>query len=206
MKTGTRVKKFLIMSVSAVLLLSVLFGCTEKNPTETPENTNPPSSETKPPEKPVLGSFSASDLDVVINGQTIKLASDEATLSVLGEPDSVDEAPSCLFKEGYDKTYHYAFGDVFTFPSASAGVNIIDEIYVMGSGCTLKGGIDIGSTRAEAEAAYGTAYYEDGADMIVYNIENDPSKNEVLPKLYFVFENDVIVGIGFCANQYHPEI
>ena len=204
MKTIKLVKNFFIMSVSAVLLTAALYGCTggpSENPNETPENTNPPSSGT---EAPALGSFSASDLDVVINGHTIKLASDEAALSVLGEPDNVDMADSCLF-DGYDKTYHYSFGEIFTFPSASAGVNIIDEIYIMGSGCTLKGGVDIGSTRAEVEAAYGKAYYEDGADMIVYNVENDASKNEVLPKLYFVFENDVTVGIGFCANQYHPE-
>ena len=206
MKTKTRIKKFLFMGFSAVLLLSVLFGCAggpSENPGGNTGSTNPPSG-TEQTEAPVLGSFSASDLDVVIDGHTIKLASDEEALAALGEADSVDVADSCLF-DGYDKTYHYSFGDIFTYPSASAGVNIIDEIYITGTGCTLKGGIDIGSTRAEVEEVYGTAYYTDGDDMIVYNVQNDPAKNEELPKLYFVFENDVTVGIGFCANTYHPE-
>lgn len=210
MRTGKGGNCFARIGVLLAVLLTLtaipaaLTGCagdpSEKSPGPDAEKT-PPSSAT---EAPVLGSFSERDLDAVILGHTIRVGENESALDVLGPPEYVEQADSCLF-DGYDKTYHYSFGDIFTFPSKDAGGNVIDEIYITGEGCTLKGGVAIGSTRADVEAAFGRAYYTDGDSMIVYNTENDSSKNEVLPKLYFVFEQDVTVGIGFCANLYHPE-
>ncbi|MBR5060475.1 MAG: hypothetical protein IKX06_06860 [Clostridia bacterium] len=115
-------------------------------------------------------------------------------------PVSTDEAESCLF-DGKDITYHYSFGDVFTFPAENGSGNIVDEIYVTGSEVSVKG-IRVGSSRLQITATLGGGSYEDGNRMI-YSMSGDPANKDTEKLLYFYIEDGVVTGIGILANLYH---
>lgn len=188
------------MTVLAALVFAAsLAGCTTG---DAPAGSTASAAETKAPQS-ASGSFTAADLDFLYNGKAFKLGGAESALfGLIGEADSVDEAVSCLF-DGFDKTYHYGFCDVFTFPAEDGSGNIVDEIYITGDAYLAKDGVKTGSSKSDVEKAYGMAYYMDGDTVMVYNAENDSSKNELLPKLYFVLDGDTVTGIGYCANLYH---
>ena len=118
-------------------------------------------------------------------------------------PLTVDEAESCLF-DGKDITYHYVFGDVFTFPAEDGSGNIVDEIYVTASGAKSKGGLKVGDPRFNVTAVLGAGIGK-GDNMICYTLSGDSSKVDEEKQLYFCFENGVVAGIGLLANLYHVD-
>ncbi len=191
------IKKIGAAVVAAVLCLSLFSGCDKS------EIVPPASTDTQAQEK----GFKASDLDVVVNGKTLKLGDKEASIKeVFGEPNEIYEAESCLF-DGFDKTYFYDFCEIFTFPAEDGSGNIVDEIYFYSENAPLvcRGELTVGATKAEVCELFGDKYYMDGESMMVYNAENNAEKNESIPKLYFYLEEGVVAGIGYCANMYHPE-
>ena len=120
------------------------------------------------------------------------------------KPLSVDEAESCLF-EGKDVTYHFSFGDVFTFPAEDGSGNIVDEIYVTGKGAASMGGIKVGDPKYYVTAVFGGAYFNNGENMMVYTASGDPARKDVEKQLYFYIEDGVVTGIGLLENLYHAE-
>jgi hypothetical protein len=110
--------------------------------------------------------------------------------------------------DGDERFYTYDNCVIFTFPAQNGSTdNTIDEVYFFGENVPAvgKGVITIGSTFEEVEEAFGMNYFMDGDSMMVFNIENDPEKKDILPKLYFEFTDSKVSGIGYCANLYHAE-
>lgn len=131
--------------------------------------------ETKAEEKPELietvqaeapaaeGSVAAGDFAVVVKGVTIPLGSDlRDYTALLGEPDEYSAAKSCV-EAGEDKVYTYGGAVIYTY--ITNGADIVTLIEITGSEA-LPSGIHIGSTRADVIAAYGSAYTEEGTELL----------------------------------------
>lgn len=109
------------------------------------------------------GSVSDSDFAVVVRGVTIPIKGDmSAYTSALGEPDEFGSARSCV-EDGDDKVYTYGGTVIYTY--ITNGIDVISLIEITG-GESLPSGIHIGSTRAEVIAAYGSAYTEEGTELL----------------------------------------
>lgn len=92
------------------------------------------------------------------DGRAVEIgASADGVLAALGEYVDVYEAPSCVH-EGYDRFYTYDGFSVTT--SAGEGGDIVTELLIETSGCTLANGITVGSSVDEVIAAYGEDYTE----------------------------------------------
>lgn len=109
------------------------------------------------------GSVSESDYAVIIKGVTIPLGGDMRDyVGLLGEPDDYGAAKSCT-DAGDDKVYTYGGAVIYTY--ITNGADIISLIEITGSE-TLSAGIHVGSTKEEVIAAYGSAYTEDGNELL----------------------------------------
>ena len=171
----------------------------------TPGGENP-EEPTEAPAESGSTDFSEADLWLEVSGVKMEVGGKETAfieaLKAAGvEADSVDSISSCMF-DGKDNTYHFSFGDVFTFPLTTDD-NTVDEIYGSDESVKTRGGLGVGSSIEEIIAVFGEGYYMDGANLMIYNAEADAAKNESLPKLYFYIENNVATGVGLVANLYH---
>lgn len=109
------------------------------------------------------GSISESDFAVIVKGVSIPLKGDMAAYTPqLGEPDAYGSAKSCV-EAGDDKVYTYGGAVIYTY--ITNGVDVISLIEITG-GEVLPSGIHIGSTKAEVIAAYGSAYTEEGIELL----------------------------------------
>ena len=199
-------KKIGIVVFSALMSMALLSACFDAN---SPENsTDSPADPTEKTGTETGGSFSADDLKISVNGKVLELGSYESNLTdVFGEPDSVDEAVSCMFGDyGYDRTLNYGYCTVFTFPASDGSGNIIEEINFSGDNAPAigNGNVKIGSTKDDVIAEYGENFFMQGEMMMVYNVENDPEKVYELPMMFFMIDNGIVTSIGYSANQYHP--
>lgn len=201
-------------ALSAAMFLALATGCDKDKGENVHSGGNTASAATDAPSQnddAVVNTekgFFESDLNIVINGKVLKIGGKESTIKdVLGEPVSIDAAESCIF-DGDERFYTYDNCVIFTFPAQNGSTdNTIDEVYFFGENVPAvgKGVITIGSTFEEVEEAFGMNYFMDGDSMMVFNIENDPEKKDILPKLYFEFTDSKVSGIGYCANLYHAE-
>lgn len=109
------------------------------------------------------GSVSASDFAAIVKGITIPLKGDmSAYTPQLGEPDEFGSARSCV-EAGDDKVYTY--GGVVIYTYITNGIDVISLIEITGSEA-LPSEIHIGSTKADVIAAYGSAYTEEGTELL----------------------------------------
>lgn len=109
------------------------------------------------------GSVTDGDYAVIVKGVTIPLHGDMADYTAsLGDPDDFASAKSCT-EAGDDKVYTYGGTVIYTY--ITNGADIISLIEITGSE-TLVSGIHVGSTKEEVIAAYGSAYTEEGAELL----------------------------------------
>ena len=108
-------------------------------------------------------------------------------LAIIGEPDTYFEAASCAF-DGLDKIYTYGGIELTTYPDGDK--DYISSIRLLDNTASTPEGITIGSTTAEAVAAYGDGYTDSGD---LYTWEND---NAILSIL---FENDMAISVEYIA-------
>lgn len=109
------------------------------------------------------GSVTESDYAVIVKGITIPLLGDMRNYTAsLGNPDDFGSAKSCT-EAGDDKVYTYGGTVIYTY--ITNGADIISLIEITGSE-TLASGIHIGSTKEEVIAAYGSAYTEEGTELL----------------------------------------
>ncbi|MGI6562488.1 MAG: hypothetical protein ACOX3Q_08015 [Clostridia bacterium] len=135
-------------------------------------------------------SFSEADLEFTVNGKVFTLDSDAALLlEELGEPEEVQEAPSCLY-EGMDKVYTYKGVEIYTYPYE--GKDLIDEIFITDSAYETKRGIKVGDTKEDLIKAYGEDYVDEGG-IYRYALKKGDLDS---PCIYFTIDNDIITGIS----------
>lgn len=106
-------------------------------------------------------SFSAADASITINGKKLTPGMDYTT-PPLGTPVDYYEHSSCAYV-GLDKIYTYDAIEVYTYPDGKT--DYILEIDLLETGKTTRG-IKIGSTLANVEAVYGTAYTTQGLNIV----------------------------------------
>lgn len=129
--------------------------------TEGEQKAEPESSVQKAPA--AEGSVSAGDYSVTIGGLLIPLGDDMRNYAgLLSEPDAYSAARSCT-EDGDDKVYTYGGTTIYTY--ITNGADIISLIEITGSEY-LPSGIHVGSTKEEVIAAYGSAYIEEGTELL----------------------------------------
>ncbi len=159
-------KKIIILLIlSLALLTSCNSETTDNDGTELPETESQTaivndetesSSEESQTEPPTETAYYTVELD---NGATIPMgAIADSTISELGAPNSVVEAPSCVY-DGVDKVYGYGSFTVTTSPDAN-GNERISELSLTSDAVSFTNGISIGSDKAAVVDAFGTDYTE----------------------------------------------
>ncbi len=114
-------------------------------------------------------------------------ASAAPIVTALGEPRSYTEAPSCAF-EGMDKTYYY--GSFYMTTYTEEGEDKVYTVWFADDGAETAGGICIGSTKAEVEAAYPQGTWCEGQCFVTGRHST----------LHIGLENDVVVRIQYTAD------
>lgn len=120
--------------------------------------------------------FKATDASLTVNGKTLTPGMDY-TDPVIKDWVDYGEIDSCAYI-GKDRTYTYSDFIVFTYPNE--GNDYILEIELGADTATGKG-IKVGSTLADVEAKYGTAYeikglnytYTSGQTQLIFNVVSD---------------------------------
>ena len=198
--------KIMLIAAAMVLVLVFAAAC---DPGTTPQ-TSPDATYDSGISDPTPGAkkaFLYIEIDgaVIESGVTVKAFLEK--LSEKGvEPVATDEAESCMF-DGKDVTYHFSFGDVFTFPQESGRPvedNVVDEIYVTSENVTAMDGVKVGDTVAKVKEVFGESFFTDGSRLI-YNKSGSVAGKDTEPCIYFYIEEGVVTGIGLLANLYHVE-
>lgn len=165
------------------------------------DETQPPTETTPPPEsgKPEVssfgiipsGKFSLTDTFLKYKGATLSPGGivTDSMRSALGEPNSVQSAPSCLH-EGEDKTYVY--GDLIIYTYQSGKQEKISDIEIKGDGISTLKGLKTGLTLEDAEKIYGKEYTKDGI-LIKYTANKSAH-------LYICFTNGKISSWGLSED------
>lgn len=133
---------------------------TESQPQIAPSEQSEPAQEEAPAAE---GAVTAGDYAVSIGGLRIPIGDDMRNyVGLLGEPDAYGAAKSCT-EAGDDKVYTYGGTTIYTY--ITNGADIISLIEITGSDY-LPSGIHVGSTKEEVIAAYGSAYTEEGTELL----------------------------------------
>jgi hypothetical protein len=123
------------------------------------------------------------------NGGSVILGmSMKELIGAIGEPQKIFESPSCAFA-GVDKILYYPGFTLTTFPVE--GSDFILSAVFSDDSITTDKGIFLGSTTAEAEAAYGTPTRTEGTGVFY---EKDGMW------LRFIYENGVVADITYYFN------
>ena len=109
-------------------------------------------------------------------------------IDALGEPKSYTEEPSCAF-DGMDKTYYYGPFYLATYPLN--GKYYIYTLWFADDTVTTAEGIRIGSTRQQAEEAYGKSS-DNGSNAFILRRGNS--------KLTVLITDGHVSGILYEAN------
>ncbi len=141
--------------------------------------------------------FSEADLSLTVDGVTVTAKSEvSGLLDGFGEGYEYSEAISCVY-EGMDKTFTYENFSLYTYPDGDS--DCLMEIYCVGGDVKTAGGITLGSSRADVEAAYGKGYVEAGSvlsyELPVKNSENLPAS------LYFELDDGVVTAIALTTEH-----
>lgn len=136
------------------------------------------------------GSFSASDLSVVINGVSVKPGqSFESVSSSFGTPSATTNAPSCHY-DGMDTIYEYGGFSVYTY--ASSGGNIIYDIEVTSPSIPTKKGVSVGDSADKVLSAYGDGYSSKTDSLIEYRSGSE--------SLYFSLSGGAVTMIEYYSD------
>ena len=87
----------------------------------------------------------------------------EELLTVLGEPNSYFEAPSCAF-DGVDKTYTYSNFVIDTYPVD--GVDLVSRVFLSNDLVSTTEGLAIGESKQKMIELYGDSYETNGTECI----------------------------------------
>lgn len=165
-------KKLVILFVAALMTFT---ACTDKKPEEKTSQTEE--------NKPTGYVFETEKGDVFI-GEEVELATEK-----LGEPLTVNEAPSCAFGD-LDKIWTY--NDFTLYSYREDGVDYIYDIVITSDAISTAEGVCIGQTTDDVMGKYGQA---DEADetRIVYK------KGDM--KLMFVMDNGSVRSIEYASTM-----
>lgn len=185
-------KKFLAIMLTFVLAVS-LFACGKTGSNETGTGDK---------EEEITGYYcEVNGKKVAPGGSVDKFLADLESVGVSFNDKTAIQ--SCMFAEnGDDVTFHFDFGDVFTFPMVKDQPNVVDEINIFDESVLIYGKVRVGDTFDKLKAELGENFFVVEGD-VVYNAENDPEKKDAIPKLVFYFEGDQISGASIVANLYH---
>lgn len=146
--------------------------------TETETTTQEPTEAVTEPLAPAQLSFSMADL-----------GKDAASfVAALGTPLDVQTAAGCLSNGADQKIYSYSGLDLSCY--ILDGKEYIYDITITGTGFATAEGISVGSTRAEAEAAYGQGF--ESGRYVIYEGSN-------ATEMSVEYNGDAVVSI--CFNQ-----
>ena len=117
-----------------------------------------------------------SDLWLSLGTETYQLGQPAAPLLAAAEAERLgpllcEAAPSCMFF-GQDKEYTSDSLMLATVPSQPDGGDTLESVMVLCAGLPTARGVEVGMTRAQVEAAYGTDYLFD-YDQMNYLLDKD---------------------------------
>lgn len=169
---------FLLIAVMAMYMIA----CSSDAPTE--ETTAEPIEAFIAP----TGDFNEADMVFVHNNVTYPISTDVTPLiQLFGDYDEI-VCPSCAF-EGEDKTFIFKDAEVYTYPIE--GIDMINEIYILGGDYTTSRGIGIGSTMDEVKSAYGEVGFEQGMSYVY--VVSGSIEDTMSQRLYFDFDENGLV-------------
>lgn len=171
-------KKWIAILLALVLALS-LVACGESAADNAGNGGSSEGSGNKPAEPGYV--FKHGTTEIVMNAPAKDI------IAALGEPQSYSEQASCAFT-GLDKTYNYGSFVLYTYPLD--GVDYVYSLFLQDDGVATPEGITIGSSRADVEAAYGTAGF---------NGSNAYIMTKGASKLTIMVENDVVTTVLYDA-------
>ncbi len=123
-------------------------------------------------------------------GETFELGGSIGDVtSLYGEPVNVMEAPNCI-REGNDTVYVFDAYSIMTSPSADGGY-FLAEFTLLSDGAAFDGGVTIGSTADEVDAAFGTQY-EENFGVRTYSLEG--------ASISVVFADDTVSAITISST------
>lgn len=180
--------KKIVILLLAVLLLANLAACGTESTTGTTEgtqnstsSTNPTSSATDP-----TGGNTEPEEYFCFTYQGVELIPGALfNASVLPEPESVYEVPSCAI-EGMDVVYNYGAFEITVFDDGTNAV--IYSIYMLDANTPTNEGLYLGDGSDVVQTIYGGEYTEDGTEWSY-------RKGDTL--LCMIFNNDCVVSIEF---------
>lgn len=142
----------------------------------------------------LVPSFTPDDIALSYKGQTVRVKDNALKiLDLLGDDYTYSESISCKYSgNGMDKFFDYADVSITTAPMIPDADHITSVEVWNGSDWKTARGIGIGSTLADIEAAYGTAYFVDGGMYIFYEDLEDAASSQ----LYFIIEDGVVTIFG----------
>lgn len=153
--------KKLIAALLAVLMLVALTACNTQKP-EPPQVTDPSTSTTAPnndpkPTKPAEEGF-------FFTYEGVKLIPGAPfNPSALPEADSVFTVPSCAI-DGTDNVYSYPVLELTAYNDGSG--EVIYSIYLTDANTPSEEGLYVGDDLARVTELYGTAYSQNGDELI----------------------------------------
>lgn len=174
--------KKLVLFILIVTMAIVMIGCGDDKPAV--ESTEATIAEFTVP----TGDFNEADMVFVYNNVTYPISTDVTPLiQLFGDYDEI-ACPSCAF-EGEDKTLIFKDAEVYTYPIE--GIDMINEIYILGGDYTTSRGIGIGSTMDEVKSAYGDVGFEQGMSYVY--IVSGSIEDTMSQRLYFDFDENGLV-------------
>lgn len=151
-------KKIVYLLICLCLALSL---CACGNATDGGKTSSPASAPEKEEIADEKGSFIISDQKLEI-GMNLT----ETVLNALGDPNDVQNAPSCHF-DGEDTIYIYDDYSLYTY--ADGDKNVLYLIEISGSGVSTSEGISIGSSCEDVREIYG-APSEEAETYLIYEM------------------------------------
>lgn len=149
--------KKLLLILTAIALSAALFSCSDET---TPSNeTEPTDTEVITPETEQKAAPAETYSFTLDNGLNFKLGdSYDYAAAGLGDPIDVLEAPNCI-REGNDTVYTFNGYSIMTSPDGDGGY-FLASFTILSDAVAFDNGITIGSTSADVDTAFGTAYME----------------------------------------------
>lgn len=149
-------------------------------------------------------SFTGEDIALVCEDLTVrpgdpvaalleKLGSEYELTEVTNEGSGEDEEAA----GSVDKMFDYGTVFIMTTDGSEAGEDCVRSIEAYTAGWETTRGITVGSKMSDVKAAYGETEIDDGGTLTYYA---DP-ENAMSDQLYFTFNDDTVVCIGFIAAQ-----
>ncbi len=182
-------KHIMIMMVILALMLTACGGSGNadaqmeitRNPKETTAQTEPAAEVTE-----AAGNTDSFDGPFVFVTDGVRLVPGvEFDASVLPEPQSVSEVPSCAI-EGTDNVYNYGTYEITAFKDSSG--ELIYSIFLLDANLTTPEGVALGDRLDKVIETYGENYQVNNAEYFY------TSEGTILS---FIVQNDLIISIEY---------